>query len=347
MYLMVASNRLINLSERSIDHKTSTSGVTSGSLVSAMVNTQSYHAKPVPSVIRYAIPLRTLPARYPQPLKQVRYPKRIMSDTVCIAATCVDQATRRYFAILCSDSRIEIEGVASGNIGHKAVGIAAGMSAMFAGNVPKSKELIDRYIQLFKDPQTQRTEENILELLCGPLDCQHRADAEAYLSANYGMDYDEWLELDVNAQQNLIAGLQHWRTYCQLIMVWLGPQFVRLFLITDRVEEISSFTAIGTGTNAALTSLFLREYATYHNLAQAIYYVYEAKRSSESVPGVGKDTHLMILEFGGANRGSQNIYYPLNSGELDRLAQQYARFGPRPYERVTENALDLSFFFGG
>lgn len=270
-----------------------------------------------------------------------------MSDTVCIAAICVEP-TRRHFAILCSDSRIEIEGIASGDIGQKAIGIAPGMYAMFAGNVSKTKELLDRYIGLFKKPGIERTSENILELLREPLESQNRADVAAYLSASYGMDYDEWLERDVNAQQNLISGLPHWRTYCQLIIIWLGADFVRLFQITDRVEEMPSFTAIGIGTNAALTSLFSRKYAVYHDLKEAIYYAYEAKRVSETVPGVGKETHLVILEFGGAETGGLNIYYTLASCELDQLAKQYAQFGPRPYQKLmaADSPLDLSFIPG-
>ncbi len=268
-----------------------------------------------------------------------------MSDTVCIAAVCV-HGTRRFFAVLCSDNRIEIEGLTSGKIGHKAIGIAAGMSAMFSGHMSKTKELIDRYIAFFRNPETKRTPENILDLLKVPLENQNRADVAGYLSATYGMEYAEWLQLDEDAQKNFISGLPGWRTYCQLIIIWQGPEFVRLFLVTDRVEEMASFATIGIGNNAATAALFARDYTPYHDLREAIYYVYEAKRASESVPGVGKETHLSILEFSGEVRGGWNIQYQLNSRELDRLSAQYARFGPRPYEKpspVADAALDLSF----
>lgn len=291
------------------------------------------------SAVRLRIPVPLTP------LKHVRYAKRVMSDTVCIAASCVDLKTGRVFAVLCSDGRIEIDGLGSGNIGQKCIHVAPGVSAMFSDSLPKAKELVDRYIKFLTDPKTQWTEDNALELLREPLECQNRADATAYLSASCGMEYEEFLELDSGAQTNLIVGLEQWKSKCQLLIVCLATNVVRMFLVTDRVEEQSMFGAIGCGANAALASLYSRAYATYHDLEQAIYYVYEAKRSSDHVPGVGKETYLSVLEFN--DKQKQTVFYNLNNDEMTRLSQQYAQFGPRPFgQPPAELALNLKFIPG-
>jgi hypothetical protein len=214
---------------------------------------------------------------------------------------------------------------------------------MFAGTLTKAKELIDRYSRHLNDPATNRTPQNALDLLTIPLEEQQHADAAAYLSATYGMAYGDFLKLDSQAQQSLTAGLTYWKHSCELIIVWLGVNFVRLFRVSDRVQEERCFSAIGSGANVAQACLYGRSYATLHDLREAIYYVYEAKRASDRVPGVGADTHLAILEFD--QDAGKNVFYPLFEQELDRLSKQYEQLGkPRAFgDLKADDVLDLRF----
>lgn len=229
-----------------------------------------------------------------------------------------------------------------GDVGQKAVAIAPGMSAMFSGSVPKAKELIDRYMKYLNDPLTMRTPEHAIDFLRQPLEAQQRSDVQAYLSAKLGMPYATFLDKDAHSQLVLVADFWTWNQRCDLIIIWSDAGFVRLFSVTDRVEERSLLATIGIGANVAETVLRSREYSGLQDLGEAIYYVYEAKRTSESVGGVGKETHMTILEFD-PGQGKNRAWF-LNPRELEQLEKEYAELGPKPFEALKPDArLSLKF----
>jgi hypothetical protein len=125
-------------------------------------------------------------------------------------------------------------------------------------------------------------------------------------------------------------------------VVWIGNNFVRLFSVTDRVSEQSSFATIGSGGTVARASLMSRGYRARSDVREAAYYVYEAKRNSENVPGVGKETHMEIHEFHTA--GGTNVSYPLIASEIELLGKQFSRLGPQPFEILGGDA-QFSFNF--
>jgi len=264
-----------------------------------------------------------------------------MSDTVCIAAVCVPDKSGRVFAVLCSDARIEIPDLASGTIGFKAVEVARGITIMYAGVVPKAREMIERYKYHLSNADLEMTHENVLDVLGVPLRAQQRRDVVNYISATYGMRYEEYLAKEAGEQQNLLFGLPSWKDYAELIVVWLGDNFVRLFSVSEKITEHSAFATIGTGGNVANASLFSRGYRAHSDLREAAYYVYEAKRNSENVPGVGKETHMEIQEFHSAGT---HVMYRLTANEIDVLGKQFLKLGPQPFEILSGEA-QLSFSF--
>ncbi len=265
-----------------------------------------------------------------------------MSDTVCIAAVCVNPD--RVFAVLCSDSRIEIPDVASGVIGFKAVSVAPGVIIMYAGAVPRAREIIERYKYHLANPDAKLTHENALDALSVPLHEQQWRDVANFVSAKYGMSYQDYIAKDASSQQLLLYGLSEWRGDAEFIIVWMGDYFVRLFQVNDKVSEQSSFATIGSGGLAAKTSLMSRGFRSQCDLREAVYYIYEAKRNSENVPGVGKETHIQINEF---HTLGTNVFYPLTASEIEVLAKQFSRLGPKPFEILGgDSELALSFIPG-
>jgi hypothetical protein len=132
--LIVVSNRLINLSERSIDHKTSTSGVTIGSFISAMTNRQAYHVRPLPVVVR------------PKPLKQ-RYPWDIV--TLCIAGSCL--RNNQPLFVLCSDRLLDQGVWGAGDEATKLYALGYNWMAMMAGHWDTARELAETIARAVKD----------------------------------------------------------------------------------------------------------------------------------------------------------------------------------------------------
>lgn len=235
------------------------------------------------------------PIPYPLPRRSLRYSGHAMSNTVCIAASCLDPTTKRLFAILCSDSRLELEGIGSMTAGHKAVSVVPGVSIMFAGSVSKAKEVIDRHRRHITGIDAARVATEALNLLTAVLDEQNRADTSAYLSDVFGIRYREYRSRSAAEQQTYMYGITQWKEPREFIVVWLGKGLVRMFTVLDRVSEMRCFATIGAGSAVSWASLAGRNYGTQHDLREAIYYVYEAKKASDIVPGVGEDTHLSIL----------------------------------------------------
>ena len=252
-----------------------------------------------------------------------------MAHTVCIAAAC-EFAPGRHSVIMCSDARIEIEGVASGDVPYKARFLGDGFSAMFAGTISKARELGDRYSIYFKRKDVKINDENVRDIIRKPLEVQNRLDLIEYLSAREGINHGEFLRLPEHERATIMQSFAAHRSRCELILVWIAGKAPRIFVVGEGITEESPYAAIGIGANAAITSLLSRGYRSIISLEEAMYCVYEAKRNSETVPGVGKDkTYLVVLEFDPVER--LTVYHPFQTLSLNALAKQYARFGPRPF----------------
>src|SRR2546428_356051 len=116
----------------------------------------------LPSRIHPPIPRKS---PYPPALKHLRYHwncdskdrKSAMADTICIAAICGSPALcvnpgEESTIILCSDSRLELEGVATGHT-LKLFLASPSWIGLLAGDVSKAKELISRYSQCLEEAE--------------------------------------------------------------------------------------------------------------------------------------------------------------------------------------------------
>lgn len=288
-------------------------------------------------VFRHPLNIPTLERqRSPQPVKHVRYPSP-MAHTVCIAAVCTyqgsqlsfpDPESERHCVIMCSDTRIEIDGAASGEVPYKAMHLGQGFLAMYAGDVAAANELAHRYRAHFRDTDPKSINpETISDELRKPLRIHNQVEIADHISATYGMTFEEFKVLPREEKQAIAREVQ-WLPR-ELIIIWAGYRSPRLFVInTYRPIEELSFAAIGVGHQAANASLLHRKYTRNLSLKESLYCVYEAKRNSESVPGVGLETHLNVLTFEYGDKGG---IHPNEITELDVLSKQFAVFGPKPF----------------
>ena len=292
----------------------------------------------LPSVIRRLGSHPLVPhTPVPQPLKHMRYPQA-MADTICIAAIC-EHLQGKHCVILCSDKRTEIEGIAVGEVRYKARLLSSEFVAMFSGNVPKAKEWMDRYAYHLRRNARDITEENVLDELRKPFDAQNRADISQYISSSIGMSYDVFEKLSPEQQRVALDGFE--KRAVDLIIVWLnalrGP---RLFLANVyEVVEAFDFFCIGCGWPAARASLSTRKYNVNNSLQECMYHVYEAKKNSEAIPGVGEETYLTVIEI--ERTAQKALYHPFSPLSLAMLEKQYRTFGPRKYSAEECPGLDL------
>lgn len=259
-----------------------------------------------------------------------------MADTVCIAALC-EHLPGKYCVIACSDGRIEQEGVGYSDNVPKSWLLSNEFWAMISGPFPKAKELCDRYSLHLS--RTQVTPDNVFEELRKPFAAQNRADVLEYVSSTFGLNPEHFDALSQTDRAAAVAGFPKRNT--DLILIWLCARMPRLFIVNGfDVQEHGPFAAIGCGWQAAQAALFARDFGPEKDLAHCMYAVYDAKRTSESVPGVGKTTHLMVLEYD--DEAKRAIYHPFGPFSLDVLAKQYQVFGPKPFRAAAcSETLDL------
>jgi 20S proteasome alpha/beta subunit len=258
---------------------------------------------------------------------------RAMAHTVCIAAICENHGIP--LVVLCSDTQIEIDWLAKGRVRDKTSCIRPDCSVMFSGSLTKASELTGRYMEYVNSPEFSPNAFALEDALRKPLRTQQRIEIEDFVSAQRGMTFEKYLQLSESDKQVLLNSMQSspsWGT-CQLILIWFsGPSGPRLFSVTDRVAEEDQFCSIGCGANVAIASLMRRNYSSTMDIHEAIYCVYEAKRNSEVVPGVGQETLIYVADFDEANNRRLTVH-PMHE-HMTVLEKQYAAFGPRPFDRT-------------
>ena len=260
-----------------------------------------------------------------------------MSDTVCIAATCMEDSEPRI--ILCADTKMTFGDVAAWEGAVKCHQIFPGWFVMLSGDSSKAKEVIDRYISnLNTFVHLGPTDVEVIDQLRVPLRQQRTSDVDEYVISQTGLTYREFLEKadkfpDV-ARVELFEGVKRVSLGCDLIIVGFTTGRPRIYGTdaTGRLVEQDTMCSIGCGYIAALASMSRREYNRNLDIHEALYYVYEAKRASEGVPGVGKQTHMLVL----APLESQQAHHTraLGLAGLDILQKQDRAFGIHPFKKL-------------
>lgn len=87
---------------------------------------------------------------------------------------------------------------------------------------------------------------------------------------------------------------------------------------TSECYNALGFCAIGSGERHAESTLILRNYSPQMPVGKALYLAYEAKRSAEVAPGVGKFTDIAILHGGGVR-----WLEPERVRELDKMYEMF------------------------
>jgi len=89
-----------------------------------------------------------------------------------------------------------------------------------------------------------------------------------------------------------------------------------------------------------------RKYHRDMPLHEAMYYVYEAKRSAESVPGVGKKTYMHVLAYNPISIGT-DVHTFEEEQELATLKAQFDIFSRKPFgiEECQGHLLDTASFW--
>jgi hypothetical protein len=223
---------------------------------------------------------------------------------------------------------------------------------MFAGSTARSKELIDKYI-MHLTSNVYIDHASVLEQLRQPLREQRRSEIEEYVHGEIGMSFQEFLDkkdaFPPAAREDLLVQIRTHKLSSEAIIAgFIGSaenayttgSIVSRLYSTDCngvLAEQDALTAVGCGWAVALSTLSKRHYSRDADIHEAIYYIYEAKKDSEIIDGVGPETHMLLL----APVSSQDVS-PLRiigTEGVDILTVQHRRFGARQFSKKAAGKL--------
>lgn len=180
----------------------------------------------------------------------------------------------------------------------------AAKSEVNSGSITLIPQIIDKLKKAFVNERKKRFEESILKPRNMTLD-EFYGGAQRRLDPTISMRLDRELE---NAKLNLeiiIAGVDQsgGHVYCLL-----DPGVAQCF-------NALGFCGIGSGYPHSMYSLIFGNFNPRTTVNKAAYLVYEAKRKSESAPGVGENMDMAIID--------KNKIRTLSPAELDQLRSIY------------------------
>jgi len=282
--------------------------------------------------------------------------------TLCIAAEC-DDATDCPKVVLCSDCERSADAVGRSETEDKVGFIRKGWPVLVAGELDRADDLLRVYSEYFNRPSVTINESNILVHFRRPAAIQKRRLVDEYLLQSFAFDY-KYLrrnaktlpEVFVTQQMDAIARV---RLKSALIIAGIvnesyfdtGTVEPTPFLIVvdensdangtrDEVVKQSEYAAIGSGAQAALSTLYRRKQSSTDSLMRTLYVLYEANKLSEKIPGVGEEfVNLDVLYADGTLRR-------LSDDGYEKMIELYNKFGPKEIDGLKKDwfTLEEKFF---
>lgn len=269
--------------------------------------------------------------------------------TLCIAAICIHE--KKPAIVLCSDWRSETGDVAGGDVQDKLSWITPGsIAALKAGPIADADRLAAVVKATFEQVLIPLSVDSVRPVLDVAMQRYRWMLIDHYLQARLGIDYaalvggmkvlndpgapnvfypDDFINEKLHEVENVPI------PNCQLIVAGFienQPMVAILNEPTDpssyaRTRFESNFAAIGSGSPAALISLYRREHtAPDVPLMKAAYNVYEAKLVGEVSPGVGDATSITVLLSNGE-------CWDLTTAGHKYLGERFDYFGPLRHGR--------------
>ena len=254
--------------------------------------------------------------------------------TLCIGGICKERDEQRI--ILCADSRLELP-EAGGDIGFKMDTIAEGFVAMIAGTFGPGLQMI-KFLKKEFGATKFDSPVDFVDSLRGSLHRYRRRLVNDFMERKLSLDYAGFIDIGKEKLpriffENVIEEIGSVTTQCDMIVAGFVNGDPLLLQIGEDliITEEDPFTCIGSGSSAAMVMMFKRQYRSRLRYDEALYYVYEAKRMAEVSPGVGKETHIVILRHNHSRQQGETVVITGQSG-IPALEKQFERFGPQLYQ---------------
>jgi 20S proteasome alpha/beta subunit len=252
--------------------------------------------------------------------------------TVCIAAACRDGGFKgEPKIVLCADRKSSTM-LGSAETADKVQYLCHGCRCLTAGTESDIIALVRLYKKIFDD-EGNRSATNIDSSIKEPLFRRRHDLATEYIRNRFLMSVDEFMK---HGKERLPTELFYDATQ-KLSAIDLNADLIVAGFIDGAPEIYSTdsfgvarasnhFAVVGEGAYLASASLLRREQHDYSGLEETLYNVFEAKKLSESIGSVGKQTWISVLH----HDGSSNI----TSREVDKeLESWYEEYRPKKVRR--------------
>jgi hypothetical protein len=231
--------------------------------------------------------------------------------TICIAATCEGGKT----IIIAADRQIGLGFTSAEFPGGKYLLLFDDWSVGFSGTVANANDVIGNADRLVAPGPAARRKLPKLSLYDarGVMEKGYREArlkrAEGLYLASRGMTLEEFRKTGVHTlppttYAEIDARIANFDFNTDLIVAGFGDgeELGTVFTVTNpgvTVEHtLIGFWCVGSGAAAAQMSIFNRLYSRESSAEEAVYYLYEAKRSAENAAGVGRTTDIYINRKG-------------------------------------------------
>lgn len=258
--------------------------------------------------------------------QDTRARKRIAPLTVCIAARAGDQL------VLASDRLLTAADVQFEPARPKIVGVTHSIYIMTAGDASYLTLVLPHVLGWANRKSAESPDQWLL--VRDVVDCylyhfnEVRAKmAEAAILAPLGLTRETFLSRQQTMNNDLVrrlatAMLEYQVPDCAVIVAGRDMEGTHIFAVdgtsVSALESVG-FAAIGAGARHANSQFMLARHAWHHNFADTLLLSYIAKRRSETAPGVGTETDMLVI---GPGLG-KSIF--LGDHVMERLEQEYQR----------------------
>jgi hypothetical protein len=274
--------------------------------------------------------------------------------TICIAAVCQqDKMNEESRIVLCSDWKSETE-FGGSETSDKMRTLPKGWVALMADILSRGEELVAQYETHLREMTGVMDDKQLFEEMKKPAHKQKEILANDYLRQTLGVSYADLVSPEKRFPESIVEERLNEVAKIRLRSTLILAGFIStqqgdavenhpyLFVVDDQsdhedvVRNEQNFAAIGSGSYVAIPVMHQRIHDDQKSLMETIYSVYEAKRLSEVVPGVGEMTSLDVMYPDG------RLMRWSDEG-LDRCNWLFERLGPK--FRVTEKKATEYFEF--
>ena len=198
---------------------------------------------------------------------------------------------------------------------------------LFSGSVPDSEEILSTVFSKLGKGQRQPVAKIAETVKVAYADLKRKRVEETILKPILGADFPQFQALAAQSAasqilQQVVGMIAQHNLNAEALIAGVDDSGSHLFMVGHPglliQVETTGYAAIGTGGLHAAVRLSLAQHTKLAPLVDTIYNVYEAKKSADVAPGVGKLTDLAVIKAGKVMFAEQDVFKALEKAHREK-----------------------------